>query len=350
MTVGALQSLAAHLALGLVGGLAADALALPMPYLLGSLCVVAPVVIWRSAQGAEPFWLPKGLRFFFVAVIGALIGARFSPDLIAKLPTIWISLLAVAIFVILAHIVGYIIYRRVAGYDRATALYGAMPGGLVEGVALGEQAGGNAMLLTVHHFARIVIVVVTVPLLFSLLAGQSLQGADGAGPAEGAQGLLDALLIALLSIAGLLGGQLLKIPAGHLMGPLVLVAVVHGLGLVSLTSPEWLLALAQLVVGTGLAKQFAGATPRILARAFSFTLLAVGAMFGLTALAALAVSQATIMAYDAAFVSFAPGGLAEMGLIALALDASPVLVAMHHLVRIVLTVIFVRIAHRWLLG
>ena len=38
------------------------------------------------------------------------------------------------------------------------------------------------------------------------------------------------------------------------------------------------------------------------------------------------------------FVSFAAGGLAEMSLIALSLNFNPVVVALHHLVRIVLTI------------
>jgi uncharacterized membrane protein AbrB (regulator of aidB expression) len=39
------------------------------------------------------------------------------------------------------------------------------------------------------------------------------------------------------------------------------------------------------------------------------------------------------------FVSFAAGGLAEMSLIALSLNFNPVVVALHHLCRIVLTVL-----------
>jgi uncharacterized membrane protein AbrB (regulator of aidB expression) len=43
--------------------------------------------------------------------------------------------------------------------------------------------------------------------------------------------------------------------------------------------------------------------------------------------------------FGALFVSFAAGGLAEMSLIALSLNFNPVVVALHHLCRIVLTVL-----------
>ncbi|MEM6896981.1 MAG: AbrB family transcriptional regulator [Pseudomonadota bacterium] len=340
--------LAGHLLLGAVGGLAGAALGLPMPFLLGALAAVAPLIIWQGARGVESFSFPRELRHSFVGVIGTMIGARFSPDLVAKVPTIWVSLLAVAGFVVAAHMFAYLVYRRVAGYDRATSLYGAMPGGLIEGVSLGEQAGGNVMLLTVHHFARIVIVVITVPLLFVLLSGEVVGSAAGLSAQVAESGWQDVLLIGVIAVVGMKLGRLVRLPAGQIMGPLLMSAILHAFGVVDVESPFWLLALAQLIVGTGLATQFAGATPRILVRAFGLTLLAVSGMFVFAGIIALGVARVTVMDFPAAFISFAPGGVAEMGLIALSLDASPVLVAVHHLVRIMLTVVFVRYADRYL--
>ena len=336
-------TLGIYLAIGALGGLGADALGLPMPYLLGSLALVAPIVIWRSATLGRSVRFPRLVRFAFVGIIGMLIGARFSPEIVAKLPTFWISLIAVAVFVLVAHLFGYMVYRRVGGYDRVTALYGSMPGGLIEGVALGERAGGDVVLLTVHHFARIVIVVFAVPLLFFLIAGEQVGSAAGESLAELGSSWIDLAWIAAITGLGLIVGGLLRLPAWHLMGPLFVAALLHAFGVVSIVSPNWLVNVAQLVVGTALATQFAGASPKILARSFGLTLIAVGGMFAAAGVTAAVVTQLTILDYPAAFISFAPGGVAEMGLIALSLDISPVIVAAHHLVRIILTVLFVRV-------
>ena len=43
--------------------------------------------------------------------------------------------------------------------------------------------------------------------------------------------------------------------------------------------------------------------------------------------------------FTAVFISYAAGGLTEMSLIALSLNLAPVIVALHHLVRIFLTVL-----------
>ena len=63
-------------------------------------------------------------------------------------------------------------------------------------------------------------------------------------------------------------------------------------------------------------------------------MLAVGTLFALTLTAHVPAD------FSALFVSFAAGGLAEMSLIALSLNFNPVVVALHHLARIFLTVVF----------
>jgi hypothetical protein len=52
----------------------------------------------------------------------------------------------------------------------------------------------------------------------------------------------------------------------------------------------------------------------------------------------------------AVFLAFAPGGLAEMGLIALSLQMSVVYVTAHHILRIVLSVLFAQILLRRILS
>ena len=43
--------------------------------------------------------------------------------------------------------------------------------------------------------------------------------------------------------------------------------------------------------------------------------------------------------FDVMLISFAPGGVTEMALVALSLQASPAFVTLHHIVRILITVI-----------
>jgi uncharacterized membrane protein AbrB (regulator of aidB expression) len=61
-------------------------------------------------------------------------------------------------------------------------------------------------------------------------------------------------------------------------------------------------------------------------------------MLALGAGIALALTNLVPALFPPLFISFAAGGLAEMSLIALSLNFNPVIVALHHLFRILLTV------------
>jgi hypothetical protein len=252
--------------------------------------------------------------------------------------------------VLLAYGYGYAVLRGLGGYDRPTATYGALPGGLMEAMAMGERAGADMRLLTVQHFLRIIVVVVTVPLLFRVLGGESVGSSAGVTMENGPSAWSDLALIAALSLAGAVLGEMLRLPAGMLMGPLVLCALAQVTGLVDLHSPGWLLNVAQLAIGTGLGAQFAGIGGRTLLRGLGLGTICVAGMLAMAGLWALALDGLVRAGFDTVFVSFAPGGMTEMALIALSLEASPVMVTAHHLLRIVVAVLAVSVLDRWRAG
>lgn len=333
--------IASLLLAGAVGGLAAAALGLPMPYLIGSLCVSAGYTIFVANRSGRPVVFPRRLRFAFVSVIGVMIGATFSPGLLSALPALWPSLIAMVAFIVTAHASVYQLFTRLGGYDRTTALYAAMPGGLVEAVMLGERAGGDVRILTVQHFARIIIVVVTIPMLFLIWNGVAVGSAAGQVFSPEDTRVSDLALIAALALIGAPFARLAHIPAGHLMGPLILSATAHVGGLAGIHSPGWLLALAQLVIGVGLGTQFSAVTGRLLVRTFGLGLVSVALMMAVGAGFAAGLTTILPLPFEALFISYAPGGVTEMGLVALSLEISPVIVAAHHLFRITFTVFMV---------
>ena len=146
-----------------VGGVLAEQAGLPMPYMIGALGLTAGLSIWRGGVFPAGFNLPEWMRRGFIALIGVLIGAAFSPDIAAVLPSLWLTVSGLVVFVALAHGLGYLIARRIGGYDRATAFYAATPGGLVESIELAAAYGADDRRVALQHFVRIVLVIVTVP-------------------------------------------------------------------------------------------------------------------------------------------------------------------------------------------
>jgi membrane AbrB-like protein len=341
-------AIAVTLALGAVGGGVAAWAQLPLGFLMGSLVVtaVAAMAGWRPL--GRDITLPAKLRMGFVPVIGVAIGGAFTPQVAGQMAG-WVpSLLALCLYVPLAHGLGYAIYRR-GGIGRREALFGAVPGGLIESVMLAEQAGADVREVTVLQFLRLILAILSVPMIFWAMTGQAVGSAAGVRLAgqDAALGVFDVLALVGAGVFGALGAKLLRLPGWIVMGPLVASAALHGFGWVTAGPPGWMVSATQVVLGTGLGARFAGVRREVLLRAGKVA-LANGAAALLLALAfAEALHWAVGEPVAAVFLAFAPGGLAEMSLIALSLQISVIYVTAHHALRIVLAVAMAQLAGRW---
>ncbi len=341
-------AVAVTLAIGAAGGIAGHALQLPLGYLLGSLIVTGVIAAAGWRPFGKPVTLPTRLRFSFVPVIGVAIGGAFTPAVAGQALGWWPSLLALCVFVPVAHVLGYWIYRR-GGLSPKDAFYGAVPGGLIESVQLGEEAGADVRLLTVLQFLRLIGTIIAVPLIFLGLTGHAVGSASGVSIGEAGMALTarDAVVLVGCGLVGVALGRALRFPGWIITGPLAVSAAMHGLGWVEGVPPGWLIAVTQVTLGAGLGARFAGVERAMLTRAVRLSVLNGVAALMLAFGFAEAVHAVAGEPVTAAFLAFAPGGLAEMSLIALSLQMSVIYVTAHHVLRVVVAVSVARLAGRW---
>jgi len=323
---------------GLIGGIVAFFIGVPMPFMLGGIVGAASFVLWYERDDKKLPKLSRWVRLVFMSIIGAMIGSRFSPELLNVLPQFWISGLALIPFILLAHGGSYAIMRFLGGYNKLDAYYAALPGGIIDAAALAEEAGADLRVVTAQHFIRIILVVSTVPLLFLFIQGSAVGSLGGQTLSTTDYDIVDIALILAIALVGLFLGQLTRLPVSHMIGPLLIALVLSVGDVVKINIPPWLGHAAQYMVGTALGAQFSGVSRRLLTRGLGMGLLAGGYMLFLAATFATILVQFVPADFGAMFISFAAGGLAEMSLIALSLNFNPVIVALHHLCRILLTV------------
>ena len=333
------------LLVGGIGGYGASLLQSPMPYLVGSLTTTATYTILISHYQNRKIPFSRNARWGFMAVIGVMIGASFDQTLLELLPQLWLSLLGILGFVLIIQFFGYHFFRNIGKYDVPTATFAAMPGGLIESVEMGVQAGGDIRILSVQHFSRIIMVVLIVPFSFFLWSGETVGSAADQELSVMPWGPEDVVLIMGLAGLGVFIGKTLKFPAYHIIGPLVVSSLIHALGLIDVASPGWLLSVAQWVIGVGLGVTFSGITLAILIRTFGLGFLFVSCALAVGWGFAWFLSKFLPLPTEDLFICFAIGGVTEMGLIALSLGVNPVLVALHHLVRISFTVLVAKLYH-----
>ncbi|MFT4149432.1 MAG: AbrB family transcriptional regulator [Paracoccaceae bacterium] len=339
-------AVAVTLGVASAGGLAAWWLRLPLGFLLGALVVTALLAAGERRLFGHRMTLPLRLRQGFVPVIGVSIGGAFTPQVVGGMGQWWPSLLALLIYIPAAHALAYAIYRR-GGIGPREAFFGGIPGGLIESVSLGEEMGADIRILTALQFLRLILTIVSVPLIFLALTGSRVGSAAGVSMGGGVTpGPVDWLVLAAAGVAGFWLAARLRFPAPMMTGPLLLSAVAHATGLAQGAPPVWLVSVTQVVVGAGLGARFGGMDRAMLARTFGLAVLNGTAALILAFGFALGLHTLIDEPVTAIFLAFAPGGVAEMSLIALSLNIGVVYVTVHHVVRIVLAVTIARIGSR----
>lgn len=328
-----LARIAAGLALGTLGGVVFHALKLPLPWMLGALFTTM-----AASVAGLPVAGPMRLRPAIVAVIGVLLGSRFTPAVIdqAGQALVTLTILMLYLGAVAAVVVPY--YRFVARQDWITAYFAGMPGGLSEMIELGESKGADVPAIVLAHSLRIVLTIGLMAILFRVVLGYDV-GAAASSLTKAALGLWDAAALAACAVVGAVLGTRLHFPAPTFLGPLLLSAAVHLTGVTQSAPPGMLINAAQVALGTILGCRFLGIAPHTVLRA---GLLSLGAT-ALTLILALAGSWAMGLgagvALDQGLLALAPGGLTEMGLIALAIHADVAFVALHHVVRILVVIV-----------
>ena len=334
--------------LGTAGGGAAYHLHLPLPWMLGSLFFTALLCVIFPTSVPQNYKFPLNFRMVFVAIVGLMIGAQVTPDLIARSRYVWMSLIGVTLFVPLAFGVNYLIFRSIGRYSPVTAFFSAAPGGLMESIALGEERECDIKILTTQQFLRIIVVIVLVPTAMSLWLGKPVGSSAGESIASSSPSLPMATIVVsfIAAIGGLYLGRLLRLPASQLTGPLLIAALINMSGIATIALPEIILIISQVVIGASLGSRFAGLTGKILVKAMGLSLLSVCAMLSIGIAISLCLILVGQTPFDVLLISFSPGGIIEMALIALTIGTNPALVSLHHIYRILITIVVMSVMAR----
>ncbi|MBO6783687.1 MAG: AbrB family transcriptional regulator [Alphaproteobacteria bacterium] len=331
-------------AIGVTGGALFNYLDLPLAWMMGAMVATALATLGRLETNMD-----SRLRTGMIIVLGVLLGSAFSPDILDRI-TLWpITLAALVVYVLVSTIAAFLYFHLVAGFDRNTAFFAGVPGGLNEMIVLAQTFGGDDRQVSVAHSTRIFLVVMTLPFMFRALEDFET-GLRTFGKGDVALGLVDVALLGASAVVGLYGAKLLRIPAPHLAGPMIASATVHLTGLTAAAPPVLLVAGAQVILGASVGARFAGLTFRDLGRILRLGGVATLLLLSISALFALVLQAITGIPFAPLVLAFSPGGFTEMSLVALAMNIDTAFVATHHIARISVVVILVPLLFRILIG
>ena len=310
---------------------------LPLPFLFGPLI---------ACLGAALLGVPLlGLGQVSVAartILGVAVGASVTPELVGRLPQIAASVALVPLYIMIIGLIGVPFFRRIYGFDWTTSWYAAMPGGLQDMVIFGTAAGGDPRALSLIHATRVLIIVTLAPIIMIHGFGVSLDNPIGAPATSLPPGEL--LLMLFAAVVGWKGGERIGLFGASIIGPMIVTAILSLSGLIHVRPPSEAILAAQFLIGLGIGVGYVGVTLHELRRD-----VATGVVFVLL-LAALAagftefVFALGLAPHVEAFLAFAPGGQAEMTVLAIVAGADLGFVIVHHLTRVLIVILGAPIA------
>lgn len=323
-----LAGIALMLLIALAGALGAERAGAPLAWMLGSLfaCMVASMA---GAPLHGPLWLRAG----FFSLIGVFLGESFRDTPIDQIMEWPFSMGLAVLYPLVASFAAYALYRWAAGMSRIDALLSGVPGGLSAMVAVAAELGADERRVALSQSLRVSLVVVAAPFVaFHLLdlpqpTSATFADLNVISPRDAA--ILFAAAGAAIWIFARAG-----LPMPYLIGPILVSAGLRLAGVIDGELPHWLLDIALLVTGGTIGSRFVGARVSDLARVMLWTLAGTLVLLSVTTLFALLATWVLGIDFFSALLAYAPGGVAEMSLIAVAIDADPGFVAAHHIVRI----------------
>jgi len=318
------------LTFGTCGGAVFAYMHFPLAWMLGSMlaCTAAATL---GAPVAAPVWVRPPV----ISVVGLALGASFSPD-IAKAAMQWLpTIFGLALYLALGGMACVLYLRHVAGYDRLTAFYSGMPGGLSDMVIFGEQSGADVRRIALIHSSRIILVVSTLPALIAFFNHAPVVAASR-GAASWNWSHTEFLWAVFAVFAGILLAQVLRLPAKFLLGPMIASAAIHLFGFSTFSLPVPAVNAAQVVLGVVIGCRFRGADHSLFLPVAIHSAVVTVILLSMTLTFAGLFDHYLDVGFLPVVLAYSPGGLTEMGLVAVALQIDVGFILAHHLLRIFL--------------
>jgi membrane AbrB-like protein len=307
---------------------------LPAALLLGPM-IAGIVLAVNGASVNVPHRAFEGAQ----AIIGCLVAGSITSDFLTSLSRQGLLFCSVALAALfMSALLGYLLTRwRVL--PGTTAVWGSSPGAASAMVLMAEANGADMRLVAFMQYMRVIVVALCASLVARIWVSPEAEAAVAEivwfppvrWPAFG--------LTLLVAAVGAIVGLRLRIPAGAMLGPLALGAILHATMDVSMALPQWFLALSYAVlgwrVGLGFNRQIlrhaARATPQIMA-----SILFLVAFCGCLAWMLTVFADVDPLT---AYLATSPGGLDSVAIIAATTHVDVAFVITLQTMRLVLVIL-----------
>ena len=307
----------------------ADYFNIPLAWMLGPMLAVS-----IAALGGIKVKMPKLALSTILIVLGLHIGNYIDQNLINQM-TEWVWTSAIMFIYILVSILIVSKYlQKFSGYKDKTSIFSAAPGALGPLMILAEHEKSDLSQVATSHLIRLIIIITVIPFFvvnFSSTEALEIQKFNFLD-----QNHFNLLILLIGSILLIFLFDKIGVPAALLSGTLVASGILQITEIASYKLPDQSINFCLLILGASVGCRFANKSLKEVARNSFHSFVATAILVTLGLLAALAATYFVDTNFLTLLLSFCPGGIYEVAVIAIAFDLDPNFVAFHHIIRLLM--------------
>ena len=317
----------------------AENLNIPLAWFLGPMLITS----LASLMGLKTK-MPRLVLSSILIILGLYIGNYIDQDLFNQMHDwLWTSLIML-VYIILSVLIVSKYLERYSRYEKKTAIFSAAPGALGPLMILAEDEKSDLSQVATSHLIRLIIIITIFP--FIVNSFYSVENIKITQDLTVNQNLSQLLILVLSSIFLVLIFERIKVPAALLTGTLVASGFLQITEIASYKVSPNIIDYCLLILGSSVGCRFSDKSFSEIGRNALHSFVATFLLVVLGVVAAVVAGLVIDKNFFTLLLSYCPGGIYEVAVIAIFFDLDPEFVSFHHIIRLLMILFIVPVILR----
>ena len=305
----------------------ADYLNIPLAWMLGPMVITS-----IAALTGLKIKMPKLALSSILIILGLHIGNYIDQNLFGQMINwVWTSIIML-IYIIVCILIVAKYLQRFSGYGEKASIFSAAPGALGPLMILAEHEKTDLSQVATSHLIRLIIIITVIPFIVVNNSSSEILIKDEFNYLS--QNHFNLILLIIASLLFIFIFDKIKIPAALMSGTLFASGLLQMTDIASYKLPDASINFCLLILGASVGCRFAEKTVKEIANNSLHSVVATTILVLLGLVAAYVATFFVDTNILTLILSFSPGGIYEVAVIAIAFDLDPDFVAFHHIIRL----------------
>ena len=315
--------------------LIAEYFRIPLAWFLGPMLVTSIA----SLIGLN-LKMPRLMLSSILILLGLYIGNYIDKNLFSQINQWFWTSLIMLIYIIISVVIVSKYLQKFSKYEIKTSIFSAAPGALGPLMILAEdEKKTDLSQVATSHLIRLIIIITIFPFIVNSL--YEVNDVKIIDDVIEKQNLVDLVLLLISSVVLIVIFDKFRVPAALLTGTLIASGFLQITEIASYKLSVEIIDFCLLILGASVGCRFANKSFKDIINNALHSCVATFLLVILGILAAYAASLIIDKNFFTLLLSYCPGGIYEVAVIAIFFDLDPEFVSFHHIIRLLMILLIV---------